>query len=57
MIAGCITLSLAIWGILTQIYALAIVVIILAGVYVLLENNAPDTTTALVNENGVGIGE
>ncbi len=57
MIAGIITISLAIWGIFTQIYALAVVVVILAGVYILLENNAPETTQAIIDENGIGIGE
>lgn len=29
----------------------------MAGVYILLENNAPDSTRAIVNQNGVGVGE
>ena len=45
-IAGILTLSLAIWGVLTQMYALTLVVIIMAGVYILLENNAPDFSKA-----------
>lgn len=56
-IAGILTLSLAIWGIISGIYALTFVVVIMAGVYILLENNAPETARAIVNQNGVGVGE
>ncbi len=47
--------SLAIWGFLTEIYALSIAVVILAGVYLLIENNAPETVEVTVDENGIGI--
>ena len=57
IMAGIFALSLAIWGIFTQIYALSVVVVILCGVYIMLENNAPDVVEAIVNENGIGIGE
>ncbi len=57
LFAGIFTVSLAIWGIFSEIYALAVAVFILAGVYIMLENNAPDTIDAIVNENGVGIGD
>lgn len=50
-------LSLAIWGTISGIYALTVVIVIMVGVYILLENNAPETTRAIINENGVGIGE
>lgn len=33
------------------------VVVITAGVYILLENNAPASTRAIVNRNGIGVGE
>ena len=56
IVAGITVISLAIWGFLTQIYALSVVIVILAGVYLLIENNAPDTAEAIVNEDGVGIG-
>lgn len=56
-IAGIIALSLSIWGIFSGIYALTVVVIIMSGVYVLMENNAPDTTEAMINQNGVKIGD
>jgi len=56
IIAGIATISLAVWGFLTQIYALSVVIVILAGVYLLIENNAPDNADAVVNENGVGVG-
>lgn len=55
IIAGIATISLAVWGFLTEIYALSVVIVILAGVYLLIENNAPDTADAIVNENGVGV--
>jgi hypothetical protein len=55
--AGIFALSLAIWGIFTQIYALSVVVVILCGVYIMLENNAPDFVDAIANENGIGIWE
>lgn len=29
----------------------------MAGVYILLENNAPESTRAIINENGIGVGE
>ena len=57
MIAGIFCVSLAIWGVFTQIYALTVVVILLAGVYIMLENNAADSVEAIINENGIGIGE
>lgn len=50
-------LSLAIWGTINGIYALTIVIVIMVGVYILLENNAPEFTRAIVNENGIGVGE
>lgn len=56
-IAGILTLSLAIWGVFSGIYALTVVVIIMAGVYILLENNAPETARAVINQNGVGVGD
>lgn len=55
IIAGITTISLAVWGFLTQIYALSVVIVILAGVYLLIENNAPDSADAIVNENGIGV--
>jgi hypothetical protein len=57
IMAGIFALSLAVWGIFTQIYALSVVVVILCGVYIMLENNAPDVVDAIANENGIGIGE
>ncbi len=57
MVAGISMLSLAIWGTISGIYALTVVIVIMVGVYILLENNAPETTRAIINENGIGIGE
>jgi len=39
------------------IYILAVVVFIFAGVYMLIENNAPETVEVEVNENGVMVSE
>ncbi len=57
MLAGISLLSLAIWWAISGIYALTVVVIIMAGVYILLENNAPESTRAVVSQNGIGVGE
>lgn len=57
IVAGVATLSLAIWGFLTGIYALSIAVVILAGVYVMMENNAPESVEAAVSDTGIGIGD
>lgn len=48
-------ISLAAWGFFTEIYALSVAVVIFAGVYLLIENNSPDTVEAFVNQDGVGV--
>jgi hypothetical protein len=55
-IAGIVALSLIVWGFVEAIYALSIVVIIFVGVYLLIENNAPDSVEVTVDDNGIGIG-
>lgn len=55
-IAGIAVASLVIWGFFEGIYALSIVAVIFAGVFLLVENNAPDSVLITVNENGVGVG-
>jgi hypothetical protein len=55
-IAGIVALSLIVWGFVEAIYALSLVVIIFVGVYLLIENNAPDSVEVTVDENGIGIG-
>lgn len=56
---GAIVLALALiaWGIFMGIYILAVVVFIFVGVYMLIENNAPDTVQVEVNENGILVAE
>jgi hypothetical protein len=39
------------------IYILAVVVFIFAGVYMLIENNAPEEVQVNVNDNGVQVSE
>lgn len=56
-IAGIIVLSLIIWGFIEGIYALSIATILLVGVYILIENNAPDVTYIEINNDGILIGE
>lgn len=48
--------SLVIWGFIEGIYALSVVAVVFAGVFLLVENNAPDSAMVVVNENGVGVG-
>ena len=55
MTAGVCALSFIIWGIFVGLYALSIVVFIFAGVYLLMENNAPENTQIVVDENGINI--
>ncbi len=54
--AAIASLSLVVWGFVEGIYALPVVVIVFMGVFLLLENNSPDTAEVTVSENGVGIG-
>lgn len=53
--AGIFCLAFIIWGIFVQLYALSIVVFIFVGVYIMIENNAPDVTQIAVDENGINI--
>lgn len=53
--AGVFALAFIIWGIFVQLYALSVVVFILIGVYIMMENNAPEHTVISVDENGVNI--
>lgn len=53
--AGVISLTFIIWGIFVGLYALSVVVFIFIGVYLMMENNAPESTTIGVDENGVNI--
>jgi hypothetical protein len=55
MTAGIISLAFIIWGIFVGLYALSIVVFIFVGVYILMENNAPEMTQIAVDENGINI--
>lgn len=54
--AGIVTISLIFLGIYMQIYALSIVIVLLAGVYVLLENNGPDEVIIQISDVGINIG-
>lgn len=56
MTAGVFALALIVWGFIVGLYVMSIVIFIFVGVYVLVENNAPDTARIEVNENGIGIG-
>lgn len=53
--AGVFALAFIIWGIFVGLYALSIVVFIFVGVYLMMENNAPESTQILVDENGINI--
>ncbi|MDQ1343830.1 MAG: hypothetical protein QG650_550, partial [Patescibacteria group bacterium] len=55
-IAGICVASLVVWGFVEGIYALSVVAVIFAGVFLLIENNAPDSVMVNVNENGIGVG-
>ncbi|MFZ3232042.1 MAG: hypothetical protein WA194_00615 [Patescibacteria group bacterium] len=55
-IAGIVIASLVIWGFVEGIYALSVVAVVFAGVFLLIENNAPDSAMVVVNENGIGVG-
>lgn len=48
--------SLIVWGFVEGLYALSVVVVIFSGVFLLIENNAPDSVLVTVNDNGIGIG-
>lgn len=53
--AGVFALAFIIWGIFVGLYALSIVVFIFVGVYLLIENNAPENTQIIVDEHGINI--
>lgn len=55
MIAGILSLTFIIWGIFVGLYVLSIVVFIFIGVYLLMENNAPEITQIAVDEDGINI--
>lgn len=57
MIGGAIILALVFWGIFMGMYALSVVVLLLAGVAVFANNNTPDTTEIVIDENGIQIGQ
>ena len=57
LIAGVVGLTLIIWGISIGLYIMSVVVFIFAGVYILVENNSPETVHVEVNENGIEIEE
>jgi hypothetical protein len=42
-------------GIYMQIYALSVVIVLLAGVYVMLENNGPEEIMIQISEVGINI--
>ena len=56
-IAGAVGIGLIVWGILIGLVVMSVVVLIFAGVYLLVENNSPDTVHVEVNENGIGLEE
>lgn len=56
MAAGIVTISLIFLGIYMQIYALSVVIVLLAGVYVMLENNWPEEIVIQISEIGINIG-
>lgn len=53
--AGVFSLAFIIWGIFVGLYALSIVVFIFVWVYLMMENNAPELTQIVVDENGINI--
>lgn len=53
--AGVSALAFIVWGIFVGLYALSIAVFIFVGVYLLIENNAPESTMIVVDENGINI--
>lgn len=53
--AGVFCLAFIIWGIFVQLYALSVAVFILVGVYLMMENNAPEVTEIVADENGINI--
>lgn len=55
MTAGILSLTFIIWGIFVGLYVLSIVVFIFIGVYLLMENNAPEITQIAVDEDGINI--
>jgi hypothetical protein len=53
--AWIVTISLIFMGIYMQIYALSVVIVLLAGVYVMLENNGPEEIMIQISEVGINI--
>lgn len=50
-----LAVALIAWWIFMEIYIMSIVVFIFAGVYMLVENNAPDVMDVAINENGIKV--
>ena len=48
-----VALALVVWGYLMQMYIMSIVVFLLVGVYMLYENNSPDTIDVILNNDGI----
>ena len=55
IVAITIVLSLALWWLVQWIYAMTIVVLLLAWVYFLVENNSSDTIWILINDEWIFI--
>ncbi|EKE28053.1 MAG: hypothetical protein ACD_3C00106G0012 [uncultured bacterium (gcode 4)] len=55
MIALVISVALIIWWYITGLYAMSIVILLVIWVYILVENNSPDTLTVEINEDWINI--
>lgn len=56
LVVTIIMLTLLIYGIITQLYIMSIVVFLFTGVFMYLENNSSDDTTVVVDDKKIAIG-
>ncbi|NVP17179.1 hypothetical protein HUU51_00455 [Candidatus Gracilibacteria bacterium] len=57
IITASIVLGLTIWGIFTGQYGLSLIILLLTGITLFIENNSSDRINVIVNEFGIKIGE
>jgi hypothetical protein len=56
IIAASVALALVVWGFFIGLYAMSVVVVLFAGVYLLYENNFSDTTRVIFSDNDIRVG-
>lgn len=50
-----IMLTLLVYGIITQLYLLSIVVVLFAGIYIYIENNSSENSTVIIDDKKIRI--